>query len=141
MNLPELPALASPIRVYYYDTDAGGVVHNIAYLRFIEEARTRLAEHLGLSLEEMARGDAVPVVARTEIDYLKPAKLGDRLTVSARITALRKSSFDLAFEITRDADSNAIARCVQTMVCVRLPAGKPVRSPAPWREHWPHLAR
>ena len=63
----------------FFDTDCGGVVSNIAYLRFIEIARTHLAEELGLALREMAEKQTYPVVVRTEIDYRRAAKLGDRL--------------------------------------------------------------
>ena len=65
----------------FYDTDAGGVVHNIAYLRFVEKARTLLGAKLGLSLKQMSKSGLYAVVTRTEIDYLKPALLGDELTV------------------------------------------------------------
>ncbi len=141
-DLPPEPVHTCSIRVYYYDTDAAGVVHNIAYLRFIEEARTRLAEHLGWTLEEMGRGEVVPVVARTEIDYLRPAKLGDTLRVESRITHLGRARFDLGFELYRGADEAAIVRCRQVMACVRLESGRPraVRTPSFWREKWPHLA-
>src|SRR5471032_1768849 len=71
--LPAVPRLTVPLEVYYFDTDAGVVVHNIAYLRMIEIARSQLAASLGWTLEEMNRTGLVPVVARTEIDYLRPA--------------------------------------------------------------------
>ena len=57
----------------FFDTDCGGVVHNIAYLRFIETARTLLAEELGMKLVEMAKTQRYPVVVRTEIDYRRAA--------------------------------------------------------------------
>src|SRR5277367_410835 len=98
--LPAQPRISVPLEVYYFDTDAGGVVHNIAYLRMVEIARSQLAAALGWSLEEMNRTGLVPVVARTEIDYLKPARLGDRLLVSAELTRLEKVRFLLRFEIT-----------------------------------------
>jgi YbgC/YbaW family acyl-CoA thioester hydrolase len=78
-TLPAIPRLTVALEVYYFDTDAGGVVHNIAYLRMVEIARSQLAASLGWTLEEMNRTGLVPVVARTEIDYLRPARLGDSL--------------------------------------------------------------
>ena len=57
----------------FFDTDCGGVVSNIAYLRFIETARTHLAEELGLAVVEMAQKETYPVVVRTEIDYRRAA--------------------------------------------------------------------
>lgn len=137
--LPDEPALSVNVRVYYYDTDAGGVVHNVAYLRLIEEARSHLAEHIGWSLEEMGAGPVVPVVARTEIDYMKPARLGDRLRIDARLTALARSSFDIAFTVIRPSDGAVIARCLQRLVGVDMGRGRPVRTREDWRRRWPQL--
>ena len=58
--LPAEPRITMPLDVYYFDTDAGGVVHNIAYLRMVEIARTHLANALGWSLEDMGRTGLVP---------------------------------------------------------------------------------
>lgn len=138
-SLPDDPALAVDVRVYYYDTDAAGVVHNIAYLRFIEEARTRLAEHIAWPLEDMATGPVVPVVARTEIDYLRPAKLADRLRVEGRLASIRPASFEIEFAITRPADAALIVRCRQRLVGVHLATGRPSRTRPDWRARWPHL--
>ena len=63
----------------YFDTDAGGVVHNIVYLRFIETARTLLAIQMGMNFKEIERTGVHAVVTRTEIDYKSPARLGDVL--------------------------------------------------------------
>src|SRR5476651_206571 len=98
--LPAQPRHTVPLEVYYFDTDAGGVVHNIAYLRMVEIARSQLADALGWSLEEMGRTGLVPVVARTEIDYLRPARLGDQLIVSAELSSLEKVRFLISFTIT-----------------------------------------
>src|ERR1700722_5037326 len=99
-SLPPHPRLTVPLDVYYFDTDAGGVVHNIAYLRMVEIARSQLAAALGWSLEEMGRTGLVPVVARTEIDYLKPARLGDSLLVTAEVARIEKIRSFFKFEIT-----------------------------------------
>ena len=88
MALPARPHLSVPLEVYYFDTDAGGVVHNIAYLRMGEIARSQLAASLGWTLGDMNRTGLVPVVARTEIDYLKPARLGDALAIEAELVGM-----------------------------------------------------
>ncbi|MCE0521945.1 MAG: acyl-CoA thioesterase [Methylacidiphilales bacterium] len=138
--LPSQPRLTVPLEVYYFDTDAGGVVHNIAYLRMVEIARSQLAAALGWSLGEMGRTGLVPVVARTEIDYLKPARLGDHLTVSAELIRMEKVRFFIRFEITSSAQPDLLfVRCVQTMVTVQLPGGRPQRVPEAWREAYPQL--
>jgi hypothetical protein len=59
------PRIRTEVRVMFFDTDCGGVVHNIAYLRFVEVARTLLAEELGLGLSDMAENQKYPVVERS----------------------------------------------------------------------------
>lgn len=137
--LPAETGIAAETRVYYYDTDAAGVVHNVAYLRLVEEARTKLAEHLCWSLEEMATGPTVPVVARTEIDYMRPARLGDRLVIDARLTSIGSASFEMEFHIRRPSDGVTIAFCRQRLVGVNRQTGRPCRSRQDWRERWPQL--
>ena len=139
--LPETPKLTVQVRAYYYDTDAGGVVHNIAYLRWVEEARTRLAEFLGWSLDEMSKTQQVPVVVRTEIDYIKPAKLADTIQIHAQLTYCRRASFQLAFILTRPSDKTLIARCQQTMATVNLVTGRASGTPEIWRQRWPQLTK
>ena len=139
-SLPDQPRITVPLEVYYFDTDAGGVVHNIAYLRMVEIARSQLATALGWSLGEMGRTGLVPVVARTEIDYLKPARLGDHLNVSAELVRMEKVRFFIRFEIASAAQTDLVfVRCVQTMVTVQLPGGRPQRVPQSWRDAYPGL--
>ena len=138
--LPPIPRLTVPLEVYYFDTDAGGVVHNIAYLRMVEIARSQLAASLGWSLDEMGRTGLVPVVARTEIDYLKPARLGDHLNVSAELVRMEKVRFFIRFEIaSADKPDLIFIRCIQTMVTVQLPGGRPQRVPKAWADAYPQL--
>src|ERR1700694_5427945 len=82
------PRIRSDVQVMFFDTDYAAVVHNIAYLRFIEVARTLLAEQLGLGLAQMAENQKYPVVVWTEIDYRCAAKLGDRLVVEGWLDRL-----------------------------------------------------
>jgi YbgC/YbaW family acyl-CoA thioester hydrolase len=141
MPLPESPRLTVPIEIYFFDTDAGGVVHNIAYLRMVEIARSQLAASLGWTLEEMARTGLCAIVARTEIDYLKSARLGDSLLVHAELVSLEKVRILMRFEIASARQPETIfARCTQTMVTVQLPGGRPQRVPAAWRDAYPQLA-
>jgi YbgC/YbaW family acyl-CoA thioester hydrolase len=81
MMATAMPRIRTEVQVMFFDTDCGGVVSNIAYLRFIEIARTLLAEELGLALAEMAETQRYPVVVHTEIDYCRAAKLGDWLVI------------------------------------------------------------
>src|SRR5881397_3028552 len=102
------PRIHTEVQVMFFDTDCGAVVHNIAYLRFIEIARTLLAEQLGLRLAEMAETQQYPVVIRTEIDYRRAARLGDRLLVDGWLDDLERVRFWCAFRIERPADGTLI---------------------------------
>ena len=123
----------------FFDTDCAAVVHNIAYLRFIETARTLLAEQLGLALADMAKSQVYPVLVRTEIDYRKPAVLSDHLVIHGWLDRLERSRFWMSFAIRRPADEALIVTCRQMLAIVQMPAGKPVRPPAEWAQRWPHL--
>src|ERR1700682_4323131 len=97
----DAPHIRTEVQVMFFDTDCGGVVHNIAYLRFIEIARTLLAGELRLPLAEMGETKTYPVVVRTEIDYRRAAKLGDRLVVEGWLDQLERGRFWCAFRIVR----------------------------------------
>src|SRR3954469_21001179 len=101
MALADPPHIQTNVQVMFFDTDVGGVVHNIAYLRFIEIARTLLAEKLGLPLAEMAETQLYPVVVRTEIDYRWGARLGDKLVVEGWLDRVDRVRFWCAFKIVR----------------------------------------
>ena len=122
----------------FYDTDCGGVVHNIAYLRMIEKARTKLATLMGMALREMASSHLFPVVVRTEIDYRKPAVLGDVITVSGSLVGLQGSRFWVEFEVRR-GEKELLITCRQALALVQMPAGRPQRLPELWRQQWPDL--
>jgi len=128
-SLPQLPRLQLPLDVYYFDTDAGGVVHNIAYLRMVEIARSQLAASLGWTLEEMNRTG------------LKSARLGDKLLITAELSKLEKVRMFMTFTIAlADKPEVIFIRCTQTMVTVQLPGGRPQRVPKAWMEAYPQLA-
>lgn len=122
--------ISTEIPVMYFDTDAGGVVHNIVYLRFIETARTLLAMQVGMSFDEIKRTGIHPVVVRTEIDYRRPAVLGDTVRVNGRITESTVARFWCEFEVVRPADGTLLVTCKQALALVKMPEGRPVRLPA-----------
>jgi len=119
----------------FFDTDCGGVVSNISYLRFIEIARTKLAEELGLHLAEMARTHRYPVVVRTEIDYRRAAKLADRLAVEGWLDRVDRARFWCAFRILREPDQVLIAECRQMLALIEMPAGTLLRLPKAWDKY------
>lgn len=120
----------------FFDTDCGGVVHNIAYLRMIETCRTRLAAQLGLDLRTMAETQIFPVVARTEIDYKRPARLGDWLSIRGRLGEVSRARFWCVFDVVREADETLLVSARQSLALVKMPEGKPLRLPADWAEKW-----
>jgi YbgC/YbaW family acyl-CoA thioester hydrolase len=129
------PRIRTEVRVMFFDTDCGGVVHNIAYLRFVEIARTLLAEELGLGLSEMTESQRYPVVVRTEIDYRKGAKLGDRLVVEGRLDQLERVRFWCAFRIVRPQDEALIVECRQMLALIEMPLAKLLRLPESWEKY------
>lgn len=129
------PRIRTEVQVMFFDTDCGGVVSNIAYLRFIETARTHLAEKLGLSLVEMAQKQRYPVVVHTEIDYRRAAKLGDRLVIEGWLDRVERARFWCAFCITRPQDNMLIAECSQMLALIEMPTGKLLRLPEHWKAY------
>lgn len=92
-----------PLRVYYEDTDAVGVVYHANYLRFAERARTETLRCLDLEHSSMrARFGLAFTVRRCVVDYLAPARLDDRLEVHTRLLRLGGASIDLEQRIVRD---------------------------------------
>jgi YbgC/YbaW family acyl-CoA thioester hydrolase len=131
----KMPRIHTEVQVMFFDTDCGGVVSNIAYLRFIEIARTLLAEELGLALTEMAQTQRYPVVVHTEIDYRRAAKLGDRLVVEGWLDRLERVRFWCAFRIVRPKDDVLIAECRQSLALIEMPAGTLLRLPESWEKY------
>jgi len=126
------PRIRTELQVMFFDTDCAAVVHNIAYLRFIEVARTHLAEQLGLGLAQMAETQKYPGVVRTEIDYRRAAKLGDKLAVDGWLDRLERVRFWCAFKIVRPADDTLIAECRQMLAIIQMPDAKLLRVPPDW---------
>lgn len=126
------PRIHTEVQVMFFDTDCAAVVHNIAYLRFIEIARTLLAAELGLGLADMAENQKYPVVVRTEIDYRRAAKLGDKLVVEGWLDRLERVRFWCGFRIVRPSDGTTIADCRQMLAIIQMPEAKLLRLPDDW---------
>jgi YbgC/YbaW family acyl-CoA thioester hydrolase len=126
------PRIRTEVQVMFFDTDCAAVVNNIAYLRFIEIARTSLAGELGLGLAQMAESQRYPVIVRTEIDYRRAAKLGDKLVIEGWLDRLERVRFWCAFKIIRPADEVLIAECRQMLAIIQMPEAKLLRVPDDW---------
>jgi acyl-CoA thioester hydrolase len=106
------------IRVYYEDTDAGGVVYHSNYLKYFERGRTEYLRDRGLSVGEMAqRGFVFPVV-HLEIDYRAPALHDDLLEVQTVVLEVGKTSFTLGQQVLRSIDGKLLADGKVKLVCV-----------------------
>lgn len=117
-----------PIRVYYEDTDAQGVVYYANYFRFMERARTEWLRSLGVNQEHMLNVERrLFVVVRTEVDFVAPAKFNDELIVTARLANLSRATFD----IEQDVYCDSLLCCRGTVQAAYLNADslKPLRVP------------
>lgn len=138
--MSSVPRIRTDVQVMFFDTDAAAVVHNIAYLRFVETARTLLAEQLGMKLHDMAATQQYPVVIRTEIDYRRAARLGDHLIVEGWLERLERARFWCAFRLTRTGDEALIAECRQLLALIEMPGAKLLRLPDAWEKYRGALA-
>jgi acyl-CoA thioester hydrolase len=94
-----------PIRVYYEDTDAGGVVFYANYLKFFERARTEMLRAMGYEQDELIANEGIIFVVRSvQVDYLIPARFNELLQVSAEVTLAKKASLVFEQLITRCGD-------------------------------------
>jgi acyl-CoA thioester hydrolase len=122
-----------PIRVYYEDTDLGGIVYYANYLRFIERGRSEWVASLGLDQRQMqAEQGLVFAVRRVEADYLKPAHLWDDLTVTTAVTQITPARIELDQAVLRGAQTLFTAKV--TLVCLG-PGHRPTRLPDTIRRH------
>lgn len=104
------------MRVYYEDTDAGGVVYHANYLRFMERARSEWLRDLGWPIDQIvAQKKSLFVLRSLEMRFRRPARLGDALTVRTNILSMKKASMRMAQEVTRDNDG-ARALLVEAVV-------------------------
>ncbi len=115
-----------PVRVYWEDTDAGGIVYHTSYLRFLERGRTELLRSRGVEQQAMLaeHGQAFAVRQMT-IDFMRPARLDDLLDVHTRVEAIGGASVTLVQEIRRGADTLILA----TMTIAFVSGGRPQRLP------------
>jgi len=130
---PELFVYSFPVRVYFENTDAGGVVYHGEYLKFLERARTEWLRHLGFDHQALARDHRVVfVVTSAAIDFARAARLDDTLAVSVRLESLGKVRCVFAQEIRRDDEVLVAARI--TVACVTGENFKPTEIPAALRK-------
>ena len=114
-------------KVYYEDTDAGGVVYYANYLKFIERARTNMIQELGFSLRSLSdQFDCHFVVKNINCDYIQSAKLEDDLTIQTKFLNIKNASFELEQNIFRH--NELIFKSKVIMVNINS-SGKPLKIP------------
>jgi acyl-CoA thioester hydrolase len=121
-----------PIRVYFEDTDAGGIVYHATYLRWAERARTEALRAMGLPHHLlMERHDSLLVVRRVEVEYWRPARLDDLVTVATRPIRLRAAAVSLEQRVL--LGDALLATLGVDLACIDRQTMRPVRIPEPWR--------
>ena len=115
-------------KIYYEDTDAGGVVYYANYIKFLERARSEVIYSLGLSNKEILEKEGVIIIVKTcNIEYKKPAKFEDEIEIISNIKEVKNSSFKMRQVIKKKFDIISEADVVLVTVNKK---GKPVRIPS-----------
>jgi len=117
-----------PVRIYYEDTDSGGVVYHSNYLKYMERARTEWLRSLGIDQVELKKIFSVMfVVKELAIKYLKPAKFDDEIIVQTKVTDNKNCSLNLTQKIIRNKE--VLTDSVVEIVCINVNLFKPTRIP------------
>lgn len=118
-----------PVRVYYEDTDAGGVVYHTCYLKFMERARTEWLRSLGFEQDELIEKQNIVFAVRSlSIDYLKPARFNEELVVGADIIKVNKASILFAQTI-HNQNNEKLCQAEVRIACINPVSMKPVSIP------------
>lgn len=122
---------AWPVRVYYEDTDAQGLVYYANYFKFMERARTEWLRSLGVEHDTLMRDDRqIFVVVGTQADFLEPARFNDELLVTASLSNLARASFSIEQNIfRRSLDGTLLCRGMIRAAILNADTLKPVRIP------------
>jgi len=128
-----------PVRVYFQDTDAGGVVYHASYVNFMERARTEWLRSFGYSNAGLMKEFGVVFVVRSmQLDYLRPALLDDMLEVTAEVKHIGRSRLVLLQTVRREDE--LLTQAEVHLVCVSLEGFKPVSVPDVLKSQWKNSA-
>ena len=122
------------IKIYYQDTDCGGVVYYANYLTYFERARTEFLREMGADISKLMERGIFFMVRRAEIDYVSPARYGETISVEVKAGKMTGASIELLYEITEKETRRTIVRGKTLMVCVGKDM-KPTRLPAEMRKN------
>lgn len=119
-----------PVRVYYEDTDAGGVVYHANYLKFMERARTEWLRDLGHEQDELrSRFDVIFAVTSVSIDYFSPAYFNDSLIISVRVLKLGRASLTLEQKIIKENEPGVLCQGLIKVASLKASTFKPCPIP------------
>ena len=114
------------IKVYYEDTDAGGVVYHANYLRYMERGRTEMLFNMGIDLGRLHNEDRIFIVTRVDIKYRSPARLGDTVEIQTGLGWCKHASAMLLQQCLR---GDTLLAEAEVIVAMLGPKGRPVRLP------------
>lgn len=124
-----------PIRVYYEDTDAGGVVYHANYVKFFERARTEMLRAMGYEQDQLRTEYGIIFAVRSlSVDYLLPAKFNEQLLVSAEITLVKPAS--VVFTQTIGRDATVLCKATVRIACLEAASLRPQLVPEHLLEHF-----
>jgi acyl-CoA thioester hydrolase len=135
---PDSPAHRWPLRVYFEDTDAGGMAYHANYLRWAERARTESLRAMGLPHQMLMEGhDSILVVRRIEVEYWRPARLDDAVVVETRVVTVRGVTILLDQRMVPGDEAKdgvePLAALRVELACIDRHSLRPKRIPEPWR--------
>ena len=132
-DFPEDKAFSHPVRVYYQDTDTGGVVYHASYLNFMERARYEWLREIGFGVDLLIQEHKTIFLVRSlNIEYFKPAVLDDLLQITVEVVDMNRSRITLFQQVMRD-QVNLVSATIH-VVCVSVESLKPIRIPIPLRQ-------
>ena len=122
-----------PVRIYYEDTDAGGIVYYANYLKFFERGRSELLREFNIDQAFLLESNIAFVVKKVEMDCVKPARFNQLITVKTSIVSCRKASLLFQQEISHE-NGELLCQASTLIACVNLQKMKPTAIPAEIRE-------
>lgn len=116
------------LRIYYEDTDAGGIVYYANYLKFAERGRTEALREMGFDNNGLRQDEGIIIVVRKiDIDYLMPARLEDEVCVVTQVTEIKGSSFWMQQDVEGSAGMHSTLKAL--LVCIDAVEGRPKKIP------------
>lgn len=128
MQQKSASAFSTTLRIYIEDTDAGGIVYYVNYLKFMERCRTEFLRSLGYDKPAILDGGKLLVVHSAQVSYRRPARLDDQLQITAAVTRVARTYIDFSQRVTKDAE--VLCNGTLRIACVIAETMKPCALPA-----------